>query len=58
MKARALASAARLAKVAEAHPMLTFQPSPAMRDFVDNTEDRLILVRAANRVGKTENIPM
>jgi len=55
MKASALASAARLAKVAEAHPMLTFQPSPAMRDFVENTEDRLILVRAANRVGKTRH---
>lgn len=35
--------------------MLTFRPSPVLADFVANEEDRLVLVRAANRVGKTRH---
>ena len=49
MKAASLAAASRLRDVTEAHPMLTFRPSPVLADFVNNEDDRLVLVRAANR---------
>ena len=55
MKLSAAVAASKLAEVASVHPMLTFRPSPALADFVDNDHDRLVLVRAANRVGKTRH---
>jgi phage terminase large subunit-like protein len=55
VKLSAAVAASKLAEVASVHPMLTFRPSPALADFVDNDDDRLVLVRAANRVGKTRH---
>lgn len=44
----------RINRAATTRPMLFFEPSPALRVFAASNEPR-ILVRAANRVGKTRH---
>ena len=50
-----LQTAARLAEIRDAHPLMMFQPSPALSAFCEDFSSRFQCVRAANRVGKTRH---
>lgn len=45
----------KLAEIARVHPLLMFRPSPALAEFCNDFENRLVCVRAANRIGKTRH---
>lgn len=55
LDARAAAALDTIRDLAARHHLLTFQPSPIFESLPDETASR-ILIRAANRVGKTRHV--